>query len=194
MSGAAGTDPEPPPADAQRVNWMIAPSSGALPLATPRRRQRIGSSRPPASATRRDTLRADAEDMEPAPARETTSETASATTILLIDDDRPRCELLAIVLTSEGYHVELAPSVHEAARLIERSRPALVIVDERLLHQAGHLMAEQLQQQGLPTLIVDPSDAAHPLLPHAEAITSPPDITQLLDTVARLIGRPQARG
>lgn len=132
--------------------------------------------------------------MAPAPAGEAARESAPATTVLLVDGDRPRSELLAIVLSSEGYRVDLAPSVHEAVRLMERNRPALVIVDERLLHQAGHLIAEQLRQQTLPTLILDPSDVAHPLLPQAAAITSPPDIAQLLDTVARLIGRPPARG
>jgi DNA-binding NarL/FixJ family response regulator len=112
------------------------------------------------------------------------------TVVLLVDEDQPRSELLAVVLQGEGYRVEQASSVQEALHRIGRNRPALVIIDERLIHQAVHVNAELLQRWDLPMVILDPRDLSHPLVPHAQAIGSPPDIAQLLDVVAGLTGQP----
>ncbi len=190
MIGAPETDPEPPPADPNRITWMIAPSSGALPLGTPRRRRRIASARPPALPVSDSSLREQEVRPASASAGATVDRPVHETVVLLVDEDQPRSELLAVVLQGEGYRVEQASSVQEALHRIGRNRPALVIIDERLIHQAGHVNAELLQRCDLPMVILDPRDLSHPLVPHAKAIGSPPDIAQLLDVVAGLTGQP----
>ncbi|MER3439345.1 MAG: hypothetical protein C4346_18120, partial [Chloroflexota bacterium] len=188
MIGAPETDPEPSPADPSRVTWMIAPSSGALPLGTPRQRRRIAPARSPDLPVSDSAVPEQEARSAPGPTRTTADHLAQETTVLLVDEDQPRRELLAVVLQGEGYRVEQVSSVQEALQRMRRHRPALVIIDERLIHQAGHVNAELLQRWELPMVILDPRDVRHPLVPHAKAIGSPPDIAQLLDVVAGLTG------
>lgn len=65
----------------------------------------------------------------------------AATTILVVDDEPPICELLARYLQPEGYSVLIAGSVDQALNLLDGQRVDLILLD---LHMPGAHDGEEL--------------------------------------------------
>jgi DNA-binding NtrC family response regulator len=76
-----------------------------------------------------------------------------ALNILVVDDDRSYSALAAAVLQREGFPVEVAHSLHEARRAIERTQPELVILDRRLPDGDGLTFLPELKA-ALPASVV----------------------------------------
>ena len=78
--------------------------------------------------------------------------------ILIVDDDTDLREVVADVLTDEGYHVVAAPGAREALRLLEQGeRPDLILLDMMMPEMDGRqFREEQLKHQefaSIPTII-----------------------------------------
>ena len=58
---------------------------------------------------------------------------ATAATIMLVEDDPSLGQLLAEELEMDGYAVERAATVQEARGLLQQQRPALIVSDLRAL-------------------------------------------------------------
>jgi DNA-binding response OmpR family regulator len=52
--------------------------------------------------------------------------------ILVLDDDRSLCELLATILSEEGHAVQVAHNLADALALTRQHQPAVVLFDMRL--------------------------------------------------------------
>ena len=74
--------------------------------------------------------------------------------ILLVDDDADVRELLALVLRSEGYRVDVASSAARALVNLTRFHYALVIADWRLPDGDGMVVANFAEQLGARALIM----------------------------------------
>lgn len=113
--------------------------------------------------------------------------------ILVVDDDPSILQTIAMILEMEDYRVETARNGAEALAVVERSRPALVLLDMRMPVLDGWGFARALSERGvqLPILVMT---AAQDTRTWAEEIgaagylAKPFDLTDLLDSVSRLCG------
>ena len=74
--------------------------------------------------------------------------------ILVVDDDRAFCQLLAAVLASQGYQVDWASHALEAFKLAQRNYYDLFIIDVRMPFILGTKLAEGLKEQFLAARII----------------------------------------
>jgi DNA-binding response OmpR family regulator len=86
----------------------------------------------------------------------TTTHTAVAPCILVVDDDRRVVDLLNIALAAHGYRVVSAVDGEEAVRIALGKRPDLVVLDVRLPKKSGFEVCEILRQ--------DPDDPFLPII------------------------------
>jgi DNA-binding response OmpR family regulator len=108
--------------------------------------------------------------------------------ILVVDDDEAILDVVADVLRFEGYPVETANDGAAALDLVDRGRPALVLLDMRMPRLDGWGFARALRERGieLPILVMT---AARDAAGWAEEIgargylAKPFDIGELLDAV-----------
>ena len=66
--------------------------------------------------------------------------------ILVVDDDVEGAKLLALILQSEGYDVDVAFSGDEAIEKARAWQPAIVFLDIRMPGLGGHEVAEILRR------------------------------------------------
>ena len=78
----------------------------------------------------------------------------SARPILVVDDDPSILAIVAQVLELEGYPVETAPNGAEALKVLERARPALVLLDMRMPVLDGWGFAGELSERGVKVPIL----------------------------------------
>lgn len=57
--------------------------------------------------------------------------------ILVVDDNPANLKLVRVLLASEGYEVETAPDAEQALPMLERTRPALILMDVQLPGMSG---------------------------------------------------------
>jgi DNA-binding response OmpR family regulator len=74
--------------------------------------------------------------------------------ILLVEDERELCELLAFGLRRAGYTVDTAANAGEAQQLIEAQSYAVVIADWQLPDGNGIDVADQALKRRAKTLII----------------------------------------
>jgi len=67
--------------------------------------------------------------------------------ILVVDDDRIFCQLLAELLASRGHEVDWASRALEAFKLAQRNYYELFIIDVRMARIPGTKLAEGLKEQ-----------------------------------------------
>ncbi len=107
--------------------------------------------------------------------------------ILIVDDDQHIGDMLAEVLTREGYRVSRAYSGTEALLALPQVRPDLVLLDLMLPGLAGEEVLPKLK--GVPVIVVsakaDTQDKVSLLLGGAaDYVTKPFDVKELLARVA----------
>lgn len=108
-------------------------------------------------------------------------------TILIIDDDTYISHMLSELLTREGYRPLCAYSGTEALLLLDKTIPALVLLDLMLPELSGEELLPKLS--GLPVIVVsakvDVSDKVNLLLSGAaDYVTKPFDTRELLARIA----------
>jgi DNA-binding response OmpR family regulator len=76
--------------------------------------------------------------------------------VLVVEDDPDIREALAATLASEGYAVQTAPDGVEALRLIERTRPSLLVTDLHMPNLGGEALVATLHDRGFdpPILVI----------------------------------------
>ena len=81
---------------------------------------------------------------------------ATAATIMLVEDDPSLGPLLAEELEMDGYAVERAATVQEARGLLQQQRPALIVSDLRLPDGDGMqvLAFQQAEHPGIPFIVI----------------------------------------
>jgi CheY-like chemotaxis protein len=130
-----------------------------------------------------------------------TATSASNRTILLIEDDRDICEIVAQVLEEEGYQAVTVPNGAEGLRRLRSTavRPFLIVLDLMLpVMDAWQFRSEQAgdaQIADIPVVIfsANPKIAQHAgSLGAAAMIRKPPNLEEFLDVVSRFVPVPQA--
>ena len=117
-----------------------------------------------------------------------------AATILLIDDDPQVHDLLGQMLSREGYRVEHATSGPDALTMVQKVRPAGILLDVMMPQVDGWTVLSALKRDpnlaDIPVIIVSMLDE-RPLglsLGAAEFLTKPIDRSRLVDTVRKYAG------
>ena len=108
--------------------------------------------------------------------------------ILVVDDDEAILDIVADVLRFEGYPVETAIDGVVALEVVERDRPALVLLDMRMPRLDGWGFARTLRERGieLPILVMTAARDAAGWAQEIGAggyLAKPFDIDELLDAV-----------
>ena len=119
---------------------------------------------------------------------------AQAATLLLIDDDPQVHDLLGQMLSREGYRVEHATSGPDALTMVQKVRPAAILLDVMMPQVDGWTVLSALKRDpglaAIPVIIVSMLDE-RPLglsLGAAEFLTKPIDRSQLVETVRQHAG------
>jgi CheY-like chemotaxis protein len=119
---------------------------------------------------------------------------ATNKTILLIEDDRDICEIVAQVLDEEGYQTVTVSNGAEGLKLLRSAatRPFLIVLDLMLpVMDAWQFRSEQsgdAQIADIPVVIfsANPKIAQHAgSLGAAAMIRKPPNLDEFLDVVSR---------
>jgi DNA-binding response OmpR family regulator len=115
--------------------------------------------------------------------------------ILLVDDDATLLSVLARRLTREGFDVRTAPSGPAALTALERSWPALLVVDLMMPGMDGFELCRRVKQLAdIPIIVlsaVDESEAKVSALElYAEDyVTKPFDPDELIARIHRVLRR-----
>ncbi len=115
--------------------------------------------------------------------------------VLLVEDDQATAEVLAELLTSEGYRVWHVAEAGAAEEAMHRNRPDLVILDIMLPDMDGLALCSKLRARwSVPIVLLSASprrsDQAVGLrLGAADFITKPYDSQDLLNRVETALGR-----
>jgi len=125
------------------------------------------------------------------------SDDAMAHKILIVDDDTATREMVAVLLTSEGYDTVTAADVPAAMHLLARSQPDLLITDIRLDNYNGlHLIA--MAPTPIPAIVLtgfaDPAIEADARRLGAEYLVKPVSPAKLCAVVARSLATAKERG
>ncbi len=113
--------------------------------------------------------------------------------ILVIDDDPAILETVSEILEDEGYPVELATNGAEGLKVLDRMRPAVVVLDMRMPVLDGWRFARVLTERGikLPILVMTAAQDARRWAQEIGAdgfLAKPFDLMALIDAVERLHG------
>lgn len=119
--------------------------------------------------------------------------------LLVVDDMRVICELLADVLISEGFAVQTSLSGEEAIDLIRDQTPALIIIDQIMPGKDGlqTLYEAQAMISGVPVIMISGYTEQKQDIIEAERrglirhfITKPFDMCRLIKLVKEIVPPP----
>ena len=126
---------------------------------------------------------------------------ASATTspeILIVDDDRSSCEIIAKILSLRGYHVDVAYDGPTALELVEKKTYGLALIDYRMPGMDGVELYRRIRQMrpdvvgvfvtGFPTI-----DTIYPAIAVGveRVIAKPTGSNELLQVIEEFVGKPR---
>jgi CheY-like chemotaxis protein len=120
--------------------------------------------------------------------------------ILVVDDDPDILQTLALCLSTEGYRVTMAANGQEALTLLERDKPACILLDLMMPVMDGWQFVAELDRRGnreAPLLILSADRAVqgHATKLRADAFLAKPfDLDELLGKVQQLTGGPDGNG
>src|SRR5258708_3792574 len=77
----------------------------------------------------------------------------SATSVLVVDDEKDIGELRRIAFVSNGYEVLTATNGVEALESIRQVQPSVVLLDLMMPHMSGYEVVESLREEGLLNLL-----------------------------------------
>lgn len=112
-------------------------------------------------------------------------------TILVVDDDQDLLDLLAFVLSSEGYEVKTASDGRQALDALQPSMPSLILLDMKMPVMNGWEFAAEFHRQydnGAPIVVVTAAENAEKRAEEIGAsgwISKPFDVITLIDVVQR---------
>lgn len=116
--------------------------------------------------------------------------TPDAGYILIVEDDETTGDLMALILESEGFQVKIAHSCDAAMAVVEKEKPAVVLLDYLLKGETCEKMiAGDGRLAGAPVVLVSASNFADDVFKRlrlAAVIHKPFDVESLTELV-RLI-------
>jgi CheY-like chemotaxis protein len=123
----------------------------------------------------------------------------SLKTVLVVDDEPVLRAIVREILDEEGYAVIEAPDGRVALEIMESARPDLVLMDVMMPGVDGREAYRQLRShpdhRDVPVVMMSAAIQPHGLDPSIAGFMAKPfDLNQLVELVARLIGRPHANG
>ena len=112
--------------------------------------------------------------------------------ILVVEDDPNIRAMIVAALDFEGYTIETAANGREALAVVERTPPALVLLDMRMPILDGWGFARELETRGiaLPIMVVSAAQDAQQWAAEigaAACVAKPFKINDLLDQVETLL-------
>ena len=124
---------------------------------------------------------------------------ANAKTVLVVDDEPVLRAIWREILHEEGYAVIEAADGHVMLEIMTRERPDLVLMDVMMPGVDGREAYQQLrsrpEHRDVPVVMMSAAVQPHGLDPSIAGFMAKPfDITELVDLVASLIGRPHTNG
>ena len=120
--------------------------------------------------------------------------------ILVVDDEIDIINLVVELLQDEGYEVRSAFNGEMALAAIAQQQPAMILMDMYMPQMTGIMLLEHIRTNGIsdiPVVLMTASPrVAEPLLNMdlVDYLAKPFDIDQLLQCVARNLGRDAATG
>lgn len=82
----------------------------------------------------------------------------SGSSLLIVDDNIPNCELLEAYLSDDGYEIRSAHDGHEALEAVKEREPDLILLDIMMPRLSGYEVCQMLkaddETQGIPVLMV----------------------------------------
>jgi CheY-like chemotaxis protein len=115
--------------------------------------------------------------------------------VLIVDDDRPVRDAVALALESEGYRVRTAEHGEAALALLAEEQPSLILLDLRMPTMDGWQVKSRLEAQapGVPVVVMSGVARIQALAERRTAagyLQKPFGIPELLDVVRPLAGPP----
>ncbi|HEX9017254.1 MAG TPA: response regulator [Chloroflexota bacterium] len=111
--------------------------------------------------------------------------------MLIIDDDRDLLELMAFVLSAEGFDVETAGEGREALDKVGESMPGLILLDMKMPVMNGWEFAAEFHRRhgaGIPIVVVTAAENAEKRAEEIGAsgwVSKPFDVGYLVRVVRR---------
>jgi len=122
---------------------------------------------------------------------------AASHRILIVDDDRSRCEIIAKVLSLRRYDVDVAYNGHAALELIQQREYGLALIDYRMPGMDGIELYQRIRElrpnlvgvfvTGFPTI-----DTVYPAISVGveRVIGKPAGNDEFLSVIEELVGNP----
>ncbi len=116
---------------------------------------------------------------------------SSHRSVLVIDDDQDLLELMAFVLSAEGFDVQTAGDGREALGEVERSMPGLILLDMKMPVMNGWEFAAEFHKRydgGAPIVVVTAAENAEKRAEEIGAsgwVSKPFDVGYLVRVVRR---------
>ena len=113
--------------------------------------------------------------------------------ILVIDDDESICELIAEILSEEGYEVTTTRDPRRALSMIEQRPPVLILLDLSIADQSGEELVTAIRRIPGPVASIIVVSARADVGQRAEAVGAdgfvpkPFDVPILVDTVQAVL-------
>ena len=115
--------------------------------------------------------------------------------VLIVDDDETIADLVATLLTTEGYDVVAAPHGQAALDVLRKSPPGLILLDMRMPVMDGWAFAEELRRrygQRTPIVVCTAAEDAQRRAREVEAVgclSKPFELDELLRLVGSVLPR-----
>jgi CheY-like chemotaxis protein len=115
--------------------------------------------------------------------------------VLVVDDDPDILQTLALCLSTEGYRVLMASNGREALHVLDREKPAVILLDLMMPVMDGWQFVHELDTRGrrdVPLLILSADRAVQGHAQKLKAsghLAKPFDLEELLGKVAQFTGR-----
>jgi CheY-like chemotaxis protein len=122
---------------------------------------------------------------------------ATSQRVLIVDDDRTSCEILAKILSLRGYRVDAAHDGYTALEMVQHGDYGLALIDYRMPGMDGVELYRRIREMrpslvgvfvtGFPTI-----DTVYPAIAVGvqRVIAKPAGSTELLSVIEEFLGKP----